>query len=569
MQINDHNSYSGKYSHNKDFDRSPYNSKIIKIGELLMNYIKKNDTNIEEVLTEATKLDVIKHNKAQYEKVFEDIKNMSGLEKAVAENITLTWIKGVNGDWLGGLGSGKAGNKPFEKVMKLGYDIDDIESEFERQMKLYESLDESIIKGNFGFINKKISQNDLLNELNKSENIIGDKESRYVAVAMKDSIARHSYEKVLFTNDLEEAKKFADENSWYRDGDWNYGLPIRYFSVVYDLIDEYPNIIYPENGNELPSWDKKDYKKYTVDESLTEENRTWNISEPSMFSNIKPILEIPKTDKQIIKHKDYGYGYIDKISDNGTIHAKFGDKTYLFDQDAFDKGYIVKINESLTESDNNWDYRKVANNIVSDFEDLYVDGIDYWEASITDDWGTGCDVEVSGLNEYDVELAWLVVRIYGEDDRQGICFRQIDVNKDLRGQGIANVMVETCLDNIDEDKVVLVHMDLSGGFWHHMSKKFPNYQWDDSLKENIESLTEDLDQTETGMSSVLMDLINQEYSLLSQYESAQVTFEDKDENRFNDVFDYIKDDINIHIGMLQASIEDLSPSAEKIDDGKE
>ena len=291
-----------------------------------------------------------------------------------------------------------------------------------------ESLNESIIKGNFGFINKKISQNDLLNELNKSENIIGDKESRYVAVAMKDSIARHSYEKVLFTNDLEEAKKFADENSWYRDGDWNYGLPIRYFSVVYDLIDEYPNIIYPENGNSLPSWDKKDYKKYTVDESLTEENRSWNVSEPSMVLNIKPILEIPKTDKQIIKHKDYGYGYIDKISDNGTIYAKFGDKTYLFDQDAFDKGYIVKVNESLKE---------------------------------------------------------------------------------------------------------------------------------------------ELDQTETGMSSVLMDLINQEYSLLSQYESAQVTFEDKDENRFNDVFDYIKDDINIHIGMLQASIEDLSPSAEKIDDGKE
>lgn len=91
---------------------------------------------------------------------------------------------------------------------------------------------------------------------------------------------------------------------------------------------------------------------------------------------------------------------------------------------------------------------------------------------------------------------------------------------------------------------------------------------DESLKENIESFTEELDKTETGMSSVFMDLINQEYSLLSQYESAQITFNDHDENKFDELFNYIKDDINIHIGMLQAAIEDLNPSAEKIDDGK-
>ena len=219
-----------------------------------------------------------------------------------------------------------------------------------------ESLEEAIINGNFGFTNKKISQNELLNELNKSKNIIGDKESRYVAVAMKDSIARHSYEKVLFTNDLEEAKTFVDENSWFRDGDWNYGLPIRYFSVIYDLIDEYPKIIYPENGEKFPSWDKKDYTKYTVDENIS----------------------------------------------------------------------------------------------------------------------------TSGKNE---------------------------------------------------------------------------------LK-----LTESL---EDGISAALRDLINQENDLLNQYESAQVTLEDNGETRFNDIFDYIKDDINIHIGMLQSALEDVNPPTEKIDDGKD
>ena len=147
-----------------------------------------------------------------------------------------------------------------------------------------------------------------------------------------------------------------------------------------------------------------------------------------MFSNIEPNLEIPETDKEIIKNKFYGYGYIDKISDDGTIYAVFGNKVRLFPQDAFEKGYIVKMDESLKE---------------------------------------------------------------------------------------------------------------------------------------------ELDQVEAGISSMFMDLINQEYSLLSQYESAQVTLNDLGENRFDDVLDYIKDDINIHIGMLQASIEDINPSAEKIDDGKE
>ena len=147
-----------------------------------------------------------------------------------------------------------------------------------------------------------------------------------------------------------------------------------------------------------------------------------------MVQTFEPNLEIPKTDKQIIKNRYYGYGYIDKISDDGTIYGVFGDKVRLFPQDAFEKGYVVKIDESLTE---------------------------------------------------------------------------------------------------------------------------------------------ELDEVEVGASTLFNDLIQREYELLSLYESAQVTLDDHGEERFDEVFNYIKDDINIHIGMLQAGIEDLSPSAEKIDDGKE
>lgn len=84
-----------------------------------------------------------------------------------------------------------------------------------------------------------------------------------------------------------------------------------------------------------------------------------------------------------------------------------------------------------------------------------------------------------------------------------------------------------------------------------------------------ESLTEDLDPIDVGVSAVFNDLIQKEYEQLNQYESAQITLEDIGQDIFNEVFEYIKDDIHIHIGMLQACLQDLNPSVEKIDDGKE
>lgn len=84
-----------------------------------------------------------------------------------------------------------------------------------------------------------------------------------------------------------------------------------------------------------------------------------------------------------------------------------------------------------------------------------------------------------------------------------------------------------------------------------------------------ESLNEDLNQEEIGISSLFNDLIKQEYDLLNQYDSAQVTLEDMGEDRFSDIFDYIRDDVNIHIGMLQASLEDVSDTTDQVKDGKE
>ena len=78
-----------------------------------------------------------------------------------------------------------------------------------------------------------------------------------------------------------------------------------------------------------------------------------------------------------------------------------------------------------------------------------------------------------------------------------------------------------------------------------------------------------INSAEPGFTAVITDLINKEYELLSEYDSAQVTFEAHNENRFSEIFEYIADDINIHIGMLQACLEDLNPASEKIADGKE
>lgn len=81
-----------------------------------------------------TKLEIINTNKANYEKCVNTIPSLEGLERLVAENLILAWIKGNK--WMGGLSDRKA-NSAYEKIMDMGYSFEEIEDEFNRQMDLY------------------------------------------------------------------------------------------------------------------------------------------------------------------------------------------------------------------------------------------------------------------------------------------------------------------------------------------------------------------------------------------------------------------------------------------------
>lgn len=84
-----------------------------------------------------TRLEIMKTNKANYAKLLAEIPNMKGIEKIVAENITLAWIKGSGNTWLGGL-SGKYGDRVYEKACLIanshGYTDDQVYKEFNEQM---------------------------------------------------------------------------------------------------------------------------------------------------------------------------------------------------------------------------------------------------------------------------------------------------------------------------------------------------------------------------------------------------------------------------------------------------
>lgn len=80
-----------------------------------------------------TKLEIIKINKANYKKLTAEIPALEGLEKLVAENLVLVWIKGNK--WMGGLSDSKA-QKIYEKLMGMGYTFDEIDNEFHKQIEL-------------------------------------------------------------------------------------------------------------------------------------------------------------------------------------------------------------------------------------------------------------------------------------------------------------------------------------------------------------------------------------------------------------------------------------------------
>lgn len=82
-----------------------------------------------------TKMELIKANREKYHKAFTAYEALpEGLEKNVTMSLILPWIKGTN--WLGGL-SDRIANRELEKLILMGYELSDIENEFNRQMDLY------------------------------------------------------------------------------------------------------------------------------------------------------------------------------------------------------------------------------------------------------------------------------------------------------------------------------------------------------------------------------------------------------------------------------------------------
>lgn len=102
-----------------------------------------------------------------------------------------------------------------------------------------------------------------------------------------------------------------------------------------------------------------------------------------------------------------------------------------------------------------------------------------------------------------------------------------------------------------------------------MIKKIQSLKEDKEMNEKETKLTEDLSPEEAGASGLFNDLIQREYEQLNQYDSVQITLEDQGDDRFSEILEYIKDDLNIHIGMLQSCLDDITGSGEQVDQGEE
>lgn len=81
-----------------------------------------------------TRLEVIRENKARYARLMDSIDGMNDLEKRVAETMTTEWIKGNN--WMGGISDNKS-DKICVMLEKEGFSVEEVDAEFERQMKVF------------------------------------------------------------------------------------------------------------------------------------------------------------------------------------------------------------------------------------------------------------------------------------------------------------------------------------------------------------------------------------------------------------------------------------------------
>ncbi len=78
------------------------------------------------------KIDIINKHKTDYAMLEAKIAKMpAGLERAVAQHVTLTWIKGTK--WMGGL-SDAAAERAYSRVTAMGYSWEQVDAEFERQI---------------------------------------------------------------------------------------------------------------------------------------------------------------------------------------------------------------------------------------------------------------------------------------------------------------------------------------------------------------------------------------------------------------------------------------------------
>ena len=81
-----------------------------------------------------TRLEVMKSNQKRYEEFEKTFCGMAdGIEKAVAVNYTLPWIKGNK--WMGGMSDSKA-QKVVDMLVAAGYDEGEVLDEMDRQVDL-------------------------------------------------------------------------------------------------------------------------------------------------------------------------------------------------------------------------------------------------------------------------------------------------------------------------------------------------------------------------------------------------------------------------------------------------
>lgn len=72
---------------------------------------------------------------------------------------------------------------------------------------------------------------------------------------------------------------------------------------------------------------------------------------------------------------------------------------------------------------------------------------------------------------------------------------------------------------------------------------------------------------DTGLTDLILSLINDENSTIQQYNSFKASLDSRED--FNKVIDDIIAEEMNHVGMLQSLLQKLSPNAENIEQGKE